>query len=131
VTVLSPCDAWAVGFDQDTGGLDQTLIEHWDGAAWTVVPSPNVPGLNNELNAVRADSPADIWAAGESFVTGTDQTLILHWDGFHWTRVRSPSLGASDGLNAVAASAASNTWAVGQFIGNISGINQTLALHCC
>ncbi|HET7247457.1 MAG TPA: hypothetical protein VFJ07_21785, partial [Streptosporangiaceae bacterium] len=65
VTVLSPCDAWAVGFDQDTGGLDQTLIEHWDGAAWTVVPSPNVPGLNNELNAVRAGSPADIWAAGE------------------------------------------------------------------
>ena len=30
VTVLSPCDAWAVGFDQNIGGLDQTLIENWD-----------------------------------------------------------------------------------------------------
>jgi len=42
VTVLSPCDAWVVGFDQNTGGLDQTLVEHWDGIAWTVVTSPDV-----------------------------------------------------------------------------------------
>ena len=64
VAVLSPSDAWAVGFYQDTG-LDQTLIEHWDGAAWTVVPSPNVAGFHNVLNAVRAQSPTDIWAVGE------------------------------------------------------------------
>ena len=61
MAVLSPSDAWAVGFYQDTG-LDQTLIEHWDGSAWTVVPSPNVAEFDNVLNAVRAKSATDIWA---------------------------------------------------------------------
>ena len=93
VAVLSPCDAWAVGFYQDTGGLDQTLIEHWDGSAWTVVPSPNVAGFDNVLNAVRAKSATDIWAVGESFATGVDHTLILHWDGHTWAQVASPDPG--------------------------------------
>ena len=66
VTVLSPCDAWAVGFDLDSGGMDKTLTEHWNGSTWTVVPSPNVAGLDNILNGVRAESPTDIWAVGES-----------------------------------------------------------------
>ena len=42
ITVLSPCDAWAVGWGSDSGG-NLTLIEHWDGASWTVVASPD-PG---------------------------------------------------------------------------------------
>src|SRR5215472_9366368 len=37
-TVLSPCDAWAVGWGS-SGPVNQTLIEHWDGASWTVVAS--------------------------------------------------------------------------------------------
>ena len=32
VSVISACDAWAVGFDM-SGSTDQTLIEHWDGSA--------------------------------------------------------------------------------------------------
>src|SRR5436309_1613241 len=42
VAVQSPCNAWAVGsFDNGTGS--QTLTEHWNGATWKVVPSPD-PG---------------------------------------------------------------------------------------
>jgi hypothetical protein len=33
VTVLSPCDAWAVGYFLTSGGAFQTLIVHWDGAS--------------------------------------------------------------------------------------------------
>src|SRR6185437_11881171 len=45
VAVLSACDAWAVGFESGDRGdnPDQSLIEHWDGTSWTVVPSPD-PG---------------------------------------------------------------------------------------
>jgi hypothetical protein len=125
VTVLSPCDAWAVGFDQNIGGLDQTLIENWDGTAWTVVPSPNVAGLNNQLTAVRADSPTDIWAVGESFATGTEQTLILHWNGQKWAQVASPSPRLAY-LNAVRAVSPTDAWAVGSF-GNATF--QSLILH--
>ena len=127
VTVLSPCDAWAVGFDQDTGGPDQTLIEHWDGAAWTVVPSPNVAGRGNQLNAVRARSATDIWAVGESFATGTDQTLILHWDGQAWAQVASPDPGTRAVLDAVRAVSATDAWAVGFFDNGTS--TQPLILH--
>jgi hypothetical protein len=36
VVVLSGADAWAVGFQGN-----KTLIERWNGKAWTVQPSPN------------------------------------------------------------------------------------------
>ena len=127
VTVLSPCDAWAVGFDQNSGGLDQTLIEHWDGAAWTVVPSPDVAGGNNQLNAVRAKSATDIWAVGESFVTGSDQALILHWDGQTWAQVASPNPGGRAYLTAVRAVSGTDAWAVGAFFS--AGESQPLTLH--
>jgi hypothetical protein len=115
-TVLSPCDAWAVGFDQDNGGLDQTLIEHWDGTAWTVVPSPDVAGRNTELDAVRAESATDVWAVGESFVTGSDRALILHWDGHVWAKVANPNPGGDAYLNAVRAVSATDACAVGAYV---------------
>src|SRR6266700_38365 len=126
VTVLSPCDAWAVGFDQNSGGLDQTLIEHWDGAAWTVVPSPNVAGHDSVLNAVRARSATDIWAVGESFAA-SDQTLILHWDGQAWAQVASPDPGTRAALDAVRTVSAADAWAVGFFDNGTS--TQPLILH--
>ena len=70
-------------------------------------------------------SAADTWAVGS---TGTG-TLILHWDGSHWTRVPSPAPGGSAELFAVAASSASNIWAVGIFSDGSS--DNTLAIHCC
>ena len=126
VTVLSPCDAWTVGIVQDTDGLNQTLTEHWDGTAWTVVPSPNVAGRNNILTAVRAESPTDIWAVGESFLPGSEQTLILHWDGHTWAQVASPSPGRAY-LQAVRAVSATDAWAVGSFANG--GTGQPLILH--
>ena len=115
VTVLSPCDAWAVGSYEDTADMAQTLIEHWDGAAWTVVPSPNVAGFSNVLGAIRAVSPTDIWAVGASSATGTQQTLVLHWDGHTWAQVASPSPGTMAALSAVRTVSATDAWAVGFF----------------
>jgi hypothetical protein len=40
VAATSMTNAWAVGTYQ-IGSSDLTLIEHWDGNAWTQVPSPN------------------------------------------------------------------------------------------
>src|SRR4029077_19656804 len=76
VVVLTPCDAWAVGYDTGSSGLNQTLTEHWDGSPCTVVPSPDVAGLGNVLNGVRAVSAADVWAVGMSAAPGVEQTLI-------------------------------------------------------
>jgi hypothetical protein len=126
VAVLSPCDAWAVGFDLDSGGMDQTLTQHWNGSTWTVVPSPNVAGVDNILFGVRAQSPTDIWAVGESapgisLTSGGARSLILHWDGHTWTRVSSPSPGTGAVLNAVRTVSATDAWAVGSFGNGTTG----------
>ena len=55
VAVLSACDAWAAGTTRSGSGASQTLIEHWDGSSWTVVPSPSPGTTGNGLASVRAD----------------------------------------------------------------------------
>jgi hypothetical protein len=65
----SSSNVWAVG-SATSGGLDQTtLILHWDGTAWSIIPSasPGTFGLNT-LYAVAATSANDVWAVG-SFTT--------------------------------------------------------------
>src|SRR4051794_32833678 len=52
VGALSSDDVWAVGY-QDIGIPGTfTLIEHWDGNQWSVVPSPNILFRFNWLNSV-------------------------------------------------------------------------------
>ena len=47
VHALSASNVWAVGEYFD-GSIDKTLIVHWDGSAWTQVPSPNVSGATRK-----------------------------------------------------------------------------------
>src|SRR5262249_55107849 len=99
VAATSPSDVWAVG-DYFTDGYiwPQTLIEHWDGSAWTILTSPNPGSAGNTLNAVAALAPNDAWAVGYSLnPRGTiGSTLIEHWDGTSWSVVASPNNGRND-----------------------------------
>ena len=95
VTALAPNNVWAVG--ETNVGPIQTLIEHWDGTSWSVVPSPNSNGGssngNNVLSGIAAVSATDIWAAGYTTdpSTGLQQTLTEHWDGTSWSVIASPN----------------------------------------
>jgi hypothetical protein len=115
VAATSATNAWAVGsyFRRHTNL--GTLIEHWDGTAWTQVPSPNAPGGSNELNAVAVISATNVWAVGDSGSYPGNQTLIEHWNGTAWAQVPSPNPNPSSGysLVGVAATSATNAWAVG------------------
>jgi hypothetical protein len=113
-TVLSPCDAWAVGWAAN-GGVNQTLTEHWDGASWTVVASPDPGTAANLLNGVHAISSDDVWAVGAYADSSADRTLILHWNGSSWTKVASPNPGNVASLSGIDAVSASDAWAVGQY----------------
>jgi hypothetical protein len=79
VTVISPCDAWAAGFDI-SGGADQTLTEHWNGSQWSVVRSPNpgAPSTDNYLSGLAVISASNAWAVGRSSTATADHTLVLH-----------------------------------------------------
>ena len=72
----------------------QTLIEHWDGASWAIVTSPNTsPAPANILVAVTCASASDCWAVGYDY-DSVDQTLIERWDGTSWAIVSSPNASA-------------------------------------
>src|ERR1700726_1313658 len=77
VTAISATNIWAVGEYLNTNtGTYQTLIEHWNGSRWSIIPSPN-PGTNNHfLHSVAAASANDIWAIGE-YSTGNSPTQVL------------------------------------------------------
>jgi hypothetical protein len=128
VTVLSPCNAWAVGVTSDgfTGAdIDKTLIEHWDGTSWQQVPSPS-PGTDlNVLVSVRGVSASDMWAVGAAD-SGFRDTLTEHWDGKSWTVVPSPHPGSRDDLLAsVRPVSANDVWAVGSWQKLANGGNNT------
>jgi len=114
ITAVSPNDVWAIGFYANSVGTAQTLIEHWNGKQWRVVPSPNVKDEDNELLSVAAASARDIWAVGFKFDSnGNQSALIEHWNGKQWRIVLSPSLNANEALSGVAAISANDAWAVG------------------
>ncbi len=75
-----------------------------------------------------AISASDAWAVGSDLALSTTKTLIMHWDGRAWDQIASPAPGSSSGLTSVAATSASNVWAVGTYN---NGIGQVLAIHCC
>jgi S-layer homology domain len=70
----SASNIWAVGeyFDLNAG-RSQTLVEHWNGTAWSVVPSPNSETLYNYLYGVAVVSASEVWAVGVYYVGPTTQ----------------------------------------------------------
>src|SRR5437763_565146 len=111
VTAIATNNAWTVGYSFSAGSTtDQTLTEHWNGSAWSVVPSPNVGTDNNVLNGTAAVFTNQVWAVGSA---GT-ATLAEHWNGSAWSVVPSPNVGTASFLYGTAAPFTNNAWAVGQ-----------------
>ena len=65
----------------------ETLIENWNGTAWSVVRGAPVSG---SLTGVAGSSPSDVWAVGRS----GSQPLVEHWNGTAWSVVTQPVNGA-------------------------------------
>jgi hypothetical protein len=111
VAAASADDAWAVGSYSGPNDSPKTpwspLIEHWDGTAWSVVPSAAIPDAAFPvLTGVAVTSPTDAWAVG---VYG----LIAHWDGRAWTTEPNPDNAIGGTLGGVAALSRDDAWAVG------------------
>jgi alpha-tubulin suppressor-like RCC1 family protein len=112
---LGPGNAWAVG---TSGGL--TLIEHWNGKRWSIVPSPDpasgTSGGSDALTSISGTGPDDLWAAGFDLneATNSIQLLFEHWNGKAWTAVTSPTPGGSSQFaSGITAISPDNVWAVG------------------
>jgi hypothetical protein len=143
VVALAPDNSWAVGYS--TPGLagqsaTLTLILHWDGTTWSIVPSPNVgphsASQSNRLLGITANSADDIYAFGSYFAadgSGHQMTLLLHWDGTSWTIVPSPNQTKGNFLDdllfAGVVPSPGNIWILGNEDEGSQGGMGTLAIH--
>ncbi|MEX0991083.1 MAG: hypothetical protein WD004_02260 [Actinomycetota bacterium] len=113
IAAVSATDIYAVGYSNETGAadMDRTLVLHFDGTAWTIIPSPNLGSGRNELWGISARSATDIVAVGQS----GNGTLIMRFDGTTWNIARRTLrfTGAGDALFGVARIAKDDIYAVG------------------
>jgi Ser-Thr-rich glycosyl-phosphatidyl-inositol-anchored membrane family len=127
VACISSASCTAVGYDFPAGSsVPQTLVETWNGTAWSITPSPNHGSGENELSAVACASSVSCVAVGFFEFPGRLETLIESWNGTAWTITPSPNLGTdSNQLNGVACTSSTSCVAVGYYQ-NASLANQTL-----
>lgn len=130
VACASKSQCWAVGFRDSGAGITQTLIQHWDGISWSIVPSPNSsPTQLNSLDGVTCTSSSDCWAIGAYLNGSVQQTLFVHWNGAAWSIVSSPNTSPTQtNIPAgIACPSANNCWVSGFY--NNGTVDQTLIEH--
>lgn len=126
-------DVWAGGSknDYDGDGIyigTHIFLMHWDGGSWTEqdVPIPGgggtiyQQGAGDRIHDIAVIGPDDAWFVGAWFEI-TDlgaayrMPLAMHWDGSGFEVFETPDLsGGEDVMNAVAAVAPDDIWAVGE-----------------
>ena len=110
VSCSSSTACTAVGSYTDANGTSFPLAERWDGATWTIQPTPGT----GEFDGVSCTSATACTAVGaRSFTTfpSSGVTLAALWNGTTWTATQTPEAGS---LNAVSCTAATSCVAVGQ-----------------
>jgi hypothetical protein len=100
-------DVWAVGYSLNLpygNRIRQSMILHWNGTAWSQLPSPN--NGSTFLYDVATISSTDAWAVGSN-VAGA---FVTRWNGTTWNTVAAPPLST---LQSVSARSSSDVWVAG------------------
>jgi PKD repeat protein len=125
---------------------DVTLAEIWDGETWSVMATPNPPGLEEGwkdgryalLRGISCLTTSDCVAVGYYRNTGEEEylestgekvePLAEHWNGSTWTMmsVAAPSGADAGWLEGVSCTSSTECTAVGSF-NDSSGVEDTLA----
>jgi hypothetical protein len=118
VSMLPSGKAWAVGYFINASFHEKTLVEHFDGSTWTVIPAPSPGARQNILYGVAAISDSNVWAIG-GFQDGKDtwHPLALHWDGSDWTQMPAVEPGATGNIFYAISASDGGVFATGQQAG--------------
>ncbi len=122
VTCAGTRECWAVGAElapNNNGNPTGTLVEQWDGSAWSVAPTPVLSGpgvVGAFLQGVTCASPSNCMAVG--YTTDANgqnlNALIEQWNGVVWTIVPGADTGqAFEELTGVQCVNGADCWAVG------------------
>lgn len=96
VSCTGPSNCVAAGGMVETIGDNPvvvTLIEHWNGTNWSVVPTPNPGGATaSELRGISCASSTACMAVGTySNASFDEEYLAERWNGSDWTLMSTPS----------------------------------------
>lgn len=80
VKALAPDDVWAVGATVQGCCYYRTLVLHWDGSSWSVVPSFS-EGSGGRLLGIDALPGGDLWTAGSYSADNRMQALAERYMG--------------------------------------------------
>jgi hypothetical protein len=111
----------AVGDRQSDADVDGfgSFAEQWDGARWSVVPTPNPRGDAAVLSSVSCTSSAFCAAVGSRFVNpNSDRTQLgvaEMWDGGSWSMMGNAKAGVSQTLSSVSCGSPIFCVAVGHY----------------
>ncbi len=118
VFALASDNIWVTGSfaSTSTSTDNRTLVEHWNGKTWSVVPSsnPSPEGEGNypdSLGIIAGSSANDIWAVGDGL-----GGFLEHWDGSAWRAVDTPAPPRSIysySFSSVSVLSPSDAWVVG------------------
>ncbi len=107
-------DVWAVGYLLNLpygNRIRLPWIMHWNGTAWSQVPSPSTgSGELTYLYDVSVTSATDAWAVGYGTQTGSNVGFVARWNGTAWNRVAAPALQV---VNRVSARSGTDVWVTG------------------
>ena len=132
VDAVSRDDVWAVGQRLGGGVPDQALVEHWNGARWSVVSLPASVSSNVLLQGVTATRAGQVWVAGEAdSPEGGGRPLVEHFAGGRWSVQKLPAVpsGANWSYLQGIATGQGSVWAVGTYIDPATDNNNLLVLR--
>ena len=108
---------FAVG-DFATATTKKTLVEHWNGAHWGILPTQNRAG-DNTLLGVDCPTPKSCFASGSSAPSPAVHSLVEHWNGAHWTAMTTADPPSADArFDGVSCPTPKSCFAVGDHGGN-------------
>jgi Ser-Thr-rich glycosyl-phosphatidyl-inositol-anchored membrane family len=127
VACISSTSCRAVGRYSNGSNVAHTLVETWNGTAWSITASPNLSTGSNYFTGVACTSATSCRAVG-AYYNGSsvvEQTLVETWNGTSWSIIASPNPGGSDNsLSAVSCTSSTSCMAVGSYTN--AGMERTL-----
>jgi hypothetical protein len=89
VSCASSTSCFAVG-NALTGTVTKTLVERWNGIAWTIVTSASPAGaVDSRLFGASCPSTTSCYAAGFTDTSTVSRVLIERWNGTSWVAMVS------------------------------------------
>lgn len=113
-------DVWAVGAWFSPSGEKLSLIQHFDGTSWTMLPTPDtgVIGKNESMRSVVAVSTDNAVAVGSHTPVGfAPQPLAMEWNGSEWALIATPVFEGGANFDGIDRAPSGDLWVAGYLYG--------------